>query len=74
MNSRIMMLPSKDPSQVKLVKIPEDLKEQEAYRYATGIIAAIEENNPDWEWVDIKESLEDHGFGMVEFIMGPALS
>ena len=73
MNSRIMLLPSKEPSDIRLISIPDDLKEQEAYRHATGIIAAIEESQSDWQWSDIEDALEEHGFQLVEYIMGPAL-
>lgn len=73
MSTRIMLLPSRDSSKVRLIEVPEDLKEQEAYRHATGIIAAIEEKSPDWSWDDIEDALEEHGFRSIEFIMGPAL-
>ncbi|MDX1698563.1 MAG: hypothetical protein R3308_09770, partial [Thiohalobacterales bacterium] len=39
----------------------------------TGLIARVEEDNPDYGWEDIAGMLEDHGFEPVEFILGPAL-
>ena len=73
MSSTLMLLPSQDSGKTRLVSIPADLKEQEAYRHATGIIAAIEENNPNYDWADIEDALEEHGFRTIDFIMGPAL-
>jgi hypothetical protein len=71
MAARLMILPSKDPEKIRLVKIPEDFEEHEVYRAATGVIASVEASIPDYDWTDILESLEEHGFTEVEFILGP---
>jgi len=68
-----MILPSTDFEQIRLVAVPEDFERHEVYRYVTGLIAEIEEKNPDFTWTEIADSLEDHGFEAIEFILGPAL-
>lgn len=73
MSKTLMILPAKNATCIRLVKIPADFEEQEAFRRVTGLIAGVEETNPDCHWEDIKEELEDHGFEPVEFILGPAL-
>lgn len=73
MSTKVMILPSKKPEQIRLVGIPEDMHEQEAFRYATGVIAAAEEANPNYTWEDIEDALDDKGFLSVNFVLGPAL-
>ena len=73
MSSRMMVLPSRDYERVRLVHIPSDMEEHEAFRYATGVIAEAEEAKSDYTWEDIEEALEAHGFQMVKFILGPPL-
>lgn len=73
MNSKLMILPAHDYKTIRLVKIPDDYEEHEVFRHVTGIIAEVEEGNPDYGWEDILAALEDHGFENVEFILGPAL-
>ena len=68
-----MILPAHDYNSVRLVTIPDDYEEHEVFRHVTGIIAQVEENNPDYEWEDVLVALEDKGFENVEFILGPAL-
>jgi len=73
MNENLMILPASDTSAIRLVRVPADFELHEVYRHVTGLIAGIEEQNPDYEWEDIAAVLEDHGFEPVEFILGPAL-
>lgn len=73
MNQRLMVLPSVEFRQIRVVRIPEDLDVNEAYRFATGIIAQAEEANDDYVWDDISEALEGRGFEPVEVIIGPTL-
>ncbi|MEJ2620648.1 MAG: hypothetical protein P8163_10400 [Candidatus Thiodiazotropha sp.] len=73
MNETYMVLPSAKPEQIRLVKVPHDLDRNEAYRFATGIIAHAEESNDDYGWDEIAEALEVRGFEIVETIIGPAL-
>jgi len=68
-----MILPAHDYNTVRLVKIPEDYEEHEVFRHVTGIIAEVEEANPDYTWDDVLTALEDRGFENMEFILGPAL-
>jgi hypothetical protein len=73
MSDTLMILPASDPHEIRLVRIPIDYEAHEAFRHVTGLIAAIEEDDPDYEWNDIAGSLADHGFEVVDFILGPAL-
>ena len=67
-----MVLPAKDTKDIRLLRIPDDFEEHEAFRYVTGIIAKAEENS-DYDWDDILDLLEQKGFEFVEFILGPQL-
>jgi hypothetical protein len=73
MNGNLMILPAHEYQQIRLVKIPDDFEQHEAFRHVTGIIAAVEENNPDYQPDDIVAALEEHGIECVEFMLGPAL-
>ena len=73
MTDTLMILPAREPSRIRLLRLPTDLESQEAYRHVTGLIASIEEENPDYRWEDISALLEDHGFEILDFILGPAL-
>jgi hypothetical protein len=72
MNKNLMILPTKDPKNIRLLSIPGDFEEHEAYRYVTGLIAKVEEDS-DYNWDDIFDLLEQKGFEIVEFILGPQL-
>ena len=73
MAERLMVLPSKDVGRIRLVRVPEDLGPQEAYRYVTGLIAGAERARED-RWVEeVLDLLEEHGFEGVEFALGPTL-
>jgi hypothetical protein len=73
MSATVMVLPSKEPEKIRLVSIPEDMESHEAFRHATGVIAAAEEANPDFTWEDIEDALEVSGFRSLGFLLGPAL-
>ena len=72
MNETLMILPADEHEDIRLIKIPDDFEEHEAYRYVTGIIAKAEEES-DYTWEDILDLLEDRGFESVEFVIGPSL-
>jgi len=73
MSDNLMVLHSKNENKIRLVKIPSDFEKHEVYRFATGVIASVEESIPDYNWDDILEVLEEHGFEEVDFILGPEL-
>jgi hypothetical protein len=73
MTEKLMILSATDPREIRLVRVPDDYEEHEAYRHVTGMIAAIEENDADYGWDDIEAALSDEGFESVDFILGPAL-
>jgi hypothetical protein len=68
-----MILPSRDYKNILLVRVPDDMGEQEAYRHATGVIAALEERGPGRDRGDVIEVLEEHGFEIVPHELGPEL-
>lgn len=70
---RLMVLPAKDVKAIRIIQIPEDFEEHEAYRHVVGLIAQVEEKNPDCSWDEIVAELEDHQFFPVNFILGPHL-
>jgi hypothetical protein len=73
MTERLMILPSKDPGRVRLVSIPADFSPHEAYRYVTGLVSEVPREDEEG-WMDaVMDSLEDQGFGQVDFLLGPAL-
>ncbi len=73
MSDVLMILPASESTGIRLVRVPDEFEQHEAYRRVTGLVADIEEENPDYTWEDIVASLEDHGFEPVEFILGPVL-
>jgi hypothetical protein len=68
-----MILPSKDSTEIRLLRVPEDFETHEVFRHATGVIAGVESENPDYGWEDIAEALEEEGYEVVDFILGPSL-
>lgn len=73
MTARLMVLPAHDYKSIRLVRIPPDFEEHEAFRHITGLIAEVEETNPDYAWDDVASLLEEHDIELVDFILGPAL-
>ncbi len=73
MSETLMILPAKDPTAIRLVRVPDDFEEHEVFRHVTGIIASVEESNPAYSWEDISNELEDHGFIPLTFVLGPEL-
>lgn len=72
MNENLMILPANDAENIRLIQIPDDFEQHEAYRYVTGLIAKAEENS-DYNWDDILDLLEERGFESVDFVLGPSL-
>jgi hypothetical protein len=73
MTRSIMVLPSKDPTRIRLVTVPQDLGPQEAYRMVTGLVAEVEAAAGDEGLADVMEALEGRGFEPLDFVLGPAL-
>ena len=73
MNPTLMVLPAKDSKEIRVISVPNDFEEHEAFRHVTGLIASVEEENANYSWDDIIEVLEDHGFEAMPFTLGPAL-
>ena len=72
MNTQLMILPAKKPEAIRLLRFSDDFEEHEVYRYVTGLIAKVEEST-DYNWDDIADELEQKGFEIIDFILGPAL-
>ena len=73
MNDTLMILPASEAGNICLIRVPDDYESHEAYRHVTGLIAALEEEDPNFDRDDILAVVEDHGFEAVEFILGPRL-
>lgn len=73
MTQQLMILPARDKTKIRLVRIPPDHEGQEVYRHVTGIIAEVEEDKPGCCWEEVLATLEDHGFEPVDFQLGPSL-
>ncbi len=73
MSDTLMILPADDVEAIRLVRVPDEFEQHEAFRHVTGLIASVEEENPGYDWEDIAAVLEDHGFEPVDFVLGPAL-
>lgn len=73
MTSKLMVLPAEHFEYVRVLNMPEDMEEHEAYRYATGIIASVQESEADCSWEDVADALEERGFSEVDFTLGPEL-
>jgi hypothetical protein len=69
----LMILPAADKTRIRLVRIPPDYPAKEAYRHVTGLIAQVEEQDPNHSWEDVLAALEDQGFEAVDFQLGPSL-
>jgi len=72
MSNNLMILPAGKPENIRLIQIPDDFEEHEAYRYVTGLIAKAEEDS-DYSWDDILELLEERGFEAIDFVLGPSV-
>ncbi len=72
MSDDLMILPASEPANIRLVRIPDDFEQHEVYRYVTGLISKVEED-PEYSWDDILELLQDRGFELVDFILGPSI-
>jgi hypothetical protein len=73
MHPDLMILPAGDKTKIRLVRIPPDFQQKEVYRHVTGLIAQVEEQDPDCTWEDVLAMLEDHGFEPIAFQLGPSL-
>ena len=72
MTKNLMILPATEPQNIRLLQVPNDFEEHEAFRYVTGLIAKAEEES-GYDWDDILDLLEQKGFESVDFILGPQL-
>jgi len=72
MSDNLMILSASEPANIRLVRIPDDFEQHEVYRYVTGLISKVEED-PEYTWDDILELLQDRGFELVDFILGPSI-
>lgn len=71
--SDLMILPSRDATRIRLIRVPQDFEQHEAYRHVTGLIAEAECDARDCSWEDIAEALETHGYEVLDCMLGPSL-
>lgn len=71
--SRFVILPSRDPTNLRLLRAPFDYAGQELFRHITGLIADIENSGNECKWEDIADRLETNGYEVLEFSLGPSL-
>ncbi len=69
----LMILPSKDHTRIRMIRVPKDYEQHEAYRHVTGLIAEAECGADGCAWEDIAEALEAQGYEVVECMLGPSL-
>ncbi len=69
----LMILPARDHSGIRLIRVPDDFERHEAFRHVTGLIAEVESENQDYSWDDIAEALENQGYELVDYLLGPEL-
>ena len=73
MSERLMLLPSKQFDKIRLLRIPDDFGERDVLRHVTALIAEVQERNDDWDWKDVVAALEDRGFTVMDYVLGPAI-
>ena len=72
MSETFMILPV--PGQApRLLRVPDDYERHEAYRHVTAVMAAVQEREHAWDWEDLLQALEVHGFTAVDCVLGPVL-
>ena len=71
--AKLMIFPSIEHDKIKLMKVPDDFEEHEAYRCATSLISDLQQSNSNCTWEDVEDVLEEHGFVTVEHVLGPEL-
>lgn len=74
MSETFMLLPGRTPAESRVVRLPHDLDEREAYRRVAGFLRALKETDPEHAAEDALEALAEHGFSPVELVVGPALA
>lgn len=70
----LMLLPSKTVENSVLVALPDDVEPHAAYRCAVSIIATAEAAQNTATKQEITQALEDHGFTIMEYVVGPELT
>ena len=48
MNPTLMVLLAKDSNAIRIVSVPNDFEEHEAFHHVTKLIASIKEENPNY--------------------------
>ena len=73
MGDKLILLPGADNKSCRILRMPEDMDDHEAFRNVTGIIAGLEERDGVVNPEDLDDALEDHGFVSVDYIVGPGI-
>ncbi|UCE88327.1 MAG: hypothetical protein JSW10_08170 [Pseudomonadota bacterium] len=73
MSTRLMLLPCQDYEKSMLVETPDDLGEQEVFRMVTALVSEVQLSQTQYSREDISSALEDNGFTVMDFQIGPEL-
>lgn len=73
MGKKLILLPGADSRSCRILRMPEDMDDQEAFRNVTGIIAGLEEQGPGVTPDELDDALEDNGFETLDYIIGPEI-
>lgn len=69
---QILILRSVESTYVRVVGIPDDMDDDDAYSKAEEIINRVKQDHPDeWSWEEIEPALEKAGFIALGWIHGP---
>ena len=69
MNRTLMLLPAGKKDDIRLLQIPDDYEDHEPYRQVTGLIAAVEEEKPEYECEDNESMHDDKVFVTLDLIL-----
>ena len=70
---KVMLLPSKTFENSLLVTLPDDVDSHAAFRCAVSVIAEAETEGQEDTKQEIILALEDHGFQVIEYLLGPEI-
>ena len=69
----VMLLPSKTFENSLLVTLPDDVDSHAAFRFAVSVIAEAETEGLEDTKQAIILALEDHGFQIIDYLLGPEI-
>ena len=73
MTDKLILLPGKDAQGSRILRMPEDMDSREVFRNITATVASLEQQGGGVTAQDIDDALEDAGFELVDYIVGPEI-